>query len=129
MPRVKVVKQQKKQASRIAIPGKLRQVDVKGWIWPYFSETIKVFVPKQFKSYFQVFLKSHKQIKARQCAIYTLSTSKIKIKNAPQTYRLREGKDYIINSQYNKVLQEWLKGAIKEYNDDIISIKNDKKTN
>lgn len=126
MPKIRT---DKKKAGRKVIPGTVKYSDVRNWIWTYYNDTIKVFVPKQFKQKFQSFLKNNKKIKVKQHAVYKLAVSKIKIKKAPFDYVLREGKDYITDTEHTKALETWLKGAIKEYNDDIISITSVKKVN
>lgn len=94
--------------------GRLKSKDVKDWIWTYFDDTIKIFVPNELKSSFDLFLREHRYIKVKECAVYQLSANKNLVKRNLDYYMFRQGKDYIVNLEHREDLQTWLKSAIKE---------------
>ena len=91
---------------------KLKYGEVKNWIWDYFEDTIKIFVPQQLKLSFQKFIKANK-LHLIQACVYTVENSN-DLKKNPSKYMFKIGKDYICPNEHKNILQGWLKMAIKE---------------
>lgn len=93
-------------------PQKLKYTDVKNWIWDYFNDDIKIFVPKQFKLSFQQYVKTNK-LKVVQSASYGVASID-QLKLHPKKYKYQIGKDYISSNKNKNLFIVWLKTAIKE---------------
>ena len=93
---------------------KVKTKDIKDWIWTYFDDTIKVFVPKEFKSEFDLFMRENRgYMKFKECATYKYSQAHAIVKKAGFTPIYREGKDYVTSADHRVALTEWYKKIIK----------------